>query len=124
MRGFAAIAVCLYHFVCTTTGYIENEQLLNFFAWGAKGVQMFFIISGVVIPLSMIKDNYTYNNFSYFIKKRFIRIEPPYIATVILGILYLVLRNHIPGSTPIDMTPSVRDTLLHIPYFIPCCRKC
>ena len=119
LRGLAALTVCLYHFVCTTTGYITNQIVLDVFHFGAKGVQVFFIISGIVIPLSMIKSDYKISFFPKFILKRFIRIEPPYLGVVILGIIYLVVRNYIPSSNNIDLTPSVRDVFLHIGYLVP-----
>lgn len=119
LRGLAALLVCLYHFICTTTGYFSDELLLDIFEYGKKGVHIFFIISGIVIPLSMIKSNYSYSLFKKFISKRFIRIEPPYLIAVILGICYLYIRNFIPGSADLDLTPSIRDTLLHLGYLIP-----
>ena len=119
LRGIAALSVCLYHFVCTTTGYITNQNLLDIFHYGAKGVQVFFIISGIVIPLSMIKSEYEFSFFPKFILKRFIRIEPPYIGVVILGIIYLIVRNYIPSSADVDLTPSLRDVFLHLGYLVP-----
>jgi peptidoglycan/LPS O-acetylase OafA/YrhL len=119
LRGLAALSVCIYHFVCTTTGFVTDDDVLNVFHYGSKGVQVFFIISGIVIPLSMIKSGYSFSLFFKFILKRFTRIEPPYIGVVIIGIIYLVVRNYIPSSTPIDLTPSFRDVLLHIGYLVP-----
>ncbi|NQY08622.1 MAG: hypothetical protein HRT71_03805 [Flavobacteriales bacterium] len=58
LRGIAAIVVCLFHFVVRTTDYVQNETVLDVFLFGHKGVQLFFIISGIVIPLSMINSNY------------------------------------------------------------------
>lgn len=119
LRGLAALSVCLYHFVCTTTGYITNEGVLEVFHFGQKGVQVFFIISGIVIPLSMLKSNYSYVLFTKFISKRFVRIEPPYLVAVLLGVVYTIVRNYIPSSNSIDITPSIRDIILHLGYLIP-----
>lgn len=119
LRGIAALIVCFYHFVCTTTDYIENETILDVFSFGKKGVQIFFIISGIVIPLSMLKAKYNYRLFRKFIAKRFIRIEPPYIAAVILGIIYAIVRNYIPSSNDIDLVPSFQTIILHLGYLIP-----
>lgn len=119
LRGVAASAVCFYHFVYTTVDYVQNETVLNTFYFGQKGVQLFFIISGVVITLSMINSNYSYKKINKFILKRFIRIEPPYLAAVIIGIAYLYLRNFIPGTTEVDLTPGIGDVLLHLGYLIP-----
>ena len=119
LRGLAATSVCLYHFVCTTTGYILNQPVLDIFYFGKRGVEMFFVISGIVIPLSMMSGNYTYKLFPVFIAKRFTRIEPPYLASIIVAIIYLYVRNFIPGSAPVDMVPTLRTVLLHIGYLIP-----
>lgn len=119
LRGLAALAVCVYHFVCTTTGYVTNNYVLDIFHFGNKGVHVFFIISGIVIPLSMIKANYKYSLFFKFILKRFTRIEPPYLGVVLLGIIYLIARNYVPSANPIDLTPSFRDVMLHLGYLVP-----
>lgn len=119
LRGFAALSVCLFHYVCTTTGYIQNEVLLNIFEFGSRGVQVFFIISGMVIPLSMITLGYKYSTFKLFILKRFIRIEPPYLVSVAIGVIYLYSRNFLLPAGTIDITPSFRDIMLHLGYLIP-----
>lgn len=119
LRGIAALMVCLFHFVYTTTDYFNHELLLQIFSFGKKGVQVFFIISGIVIPYSMLKANYKYSLFKKFILKRFIRIEPPYLIAVLLGIAYTILRGYIPSSNDIDLVPSIRDTFLHLAYLIP-----
>lgn len=119
LRGIAALAVCLYHFVCTTKGYITDEVLLDIFHYGKKGVQLFFIISGIVIPFSMIKSNYKIKFIGKYLLKRFVRIEPPYLVAVLLGILFLYLRNFIPSSANVDLTPSLRDIALHLGYLVP-----
>lgn len=119
LRGVAASLVCFYHFVCTTTGYIESESITDFFHLGYYGVHMFFVISGVVIPLSMIVGRYTYDSWFRFIKKRFIRIEPPYLASVLIATAYLIIRNYIPGTANIDLTPDITTLLLHVGYMIP-----
>jgi peptidoglycan/LPS O-acetylase OafA/YrhL len=119
LRGFAALSVCLFHYVCTTTGYIHNELILQIFDFGSRGVQVFFIISGMVIPLSMITLGYKYAAFKVFILKRFIRIEPPYLVSVAIGVIYLYSRNFLLPAGTVDITPSFRDILLHLGYLIP-----
>jgi peptidoglycan/LPS O-acetylase OafA/YrhL len=119
LRGLAASMVCFYHFVCTTINYVKDENVLSVFQYGQLGVQMFFVISGIVIPLSMITGSYNYPSWFRFISKRFIRIEPPYLVSIVIGIAYLYLRNFVPGSTNVDMTPSGRDIVLHLGYLIP-----
>jgi peptidoglycan/LPS O-acetylase OafA/YrhL len=119
LRGIAACAVCVFHFVCKTKDFIGNSTITGLFSFGNYGVHMFFVISGMVIPLSMIKGNYIYKRWPRFLWKRFLRIEPPYLVAVVLGTAYLLLRNHIPGTVPGDSSPSILTILLHVGYLIP-----
>ena len=119
LRGIAASMVCFYHFVCTTTGYIETEWIKDLFWYGKTGVHMFFVISGVVIPLSMIRGNYDYSSWGRFMLKRFSRLEPPYLASLILALIYFSLRAYVPTSAEVDITPGLFDLFLHIGYLVP-----
>lgn len=119
LRGVAAVAVCFYHFVSTTLNFIDTQWLIDAFEYGKKGVQLFFVISGIVIPLSMIKWNYKLTDFGTFLLKRFVRIEPPYLAAVIIAIFYLFIRNFIPGTAAVDLMPTPLEIILHIGYLIP-----
>ncbi|WP_179351499.1 acyltransferase family protein [Winogradskyella vidalii] len=119
LRGLAALMVCLYHFVCKTTGYVDDEFILSIFHFGGLGVPMFFVISGIVLPLAMINGNYKTSSWKSFLLKRIIRIEPPYIFAVVLAIVYMYLRSFIPNTVSVNMIPSLQNILLHIGYLIP-----
>jgi peptidoglycan/LPS O-acetylase OafA/YrhL len=123
LRGIAASAVMLFHFVSKTGTadhpWIQSDVLREITRYGQYGVHMFFVISGVVIPLSMIKGKYTYSLLGRFLAKRFIRLEPPYLCAVVLATVYLIARNHVPGSAATDLTPDMRSLMLHIGYLIP-----
>lgn len=119
LRGFAALSVCLYHFVYSPANFVENEGIRAAFDFGQMGVQVFFIISGIVIPLSMLKINYSFGMVFKFLWKRVVRIEPPYLVAVLLGIGYLVARNYVPSSNGEDLTPTMRDIFLHLAYLVP-----
>lgn len=108
--------VCFYHFVCTTTGYVKDATVLSVFHFGQEGVRMFFVISGVVISLSMINGSYTYKSFGNFFLKRLARLEPPYLISIVLSLLYLFARKYF---TSVDSMPTSKDILLHLGYLIP-----
>jgi peptidoglycan/LPS O-acetylase OafA/YrhL len=85
LRGIASIMVCFFHLsrgnprLLPDTSYVKQLG-----TWGWSGVEVFFIISGFVIPYSLYIKNYTNKNFGVFLKKRIIRIEPPYIFSIAL----------------------------------------
>lgn len=86
LRGFAAVSVCLFHFTDKLDFLPNDDPIKWLFSPGHFGVEIFFIISGLVIPYSMAKGNYTLNKIPIFLKKRFIRIEPPYLLCVLLAL--------------------------------------
>lgn len=112
LRGVAAISVCLFHFVYSTVNYVTNQSVLNVFYFGQYGVQLFFVISGIVIPLSLLKSNYSIVKFPKFFYKRIIRIEPPYLVAVTIAILIMISRG---DSSKLNFT----QIALHIGYLIP-----
>lgn len=82
LRGFAALAVCLFHF---TDGFLRPDNLLRVInQYGYLGVDAFFVISGFVVPYSFAQKNYSITQFWSFFKKRFIRIEPAYWVSIAL----------------------------------------
>lgn len=118
LRGLAAVVVCIFHLICLPLNFLEDTALYNFAPYGKYGVQIFFVITGVVIPISLIKSKYKYFLFWKFIYKRLVRIEPPYIFSILVGLVLLLLRNHTLSGIP-HAVPSVKNILLHIGYLIP-----
>ncbi len=83
LRGLAALAVVLHH---VTGGYQsrypDSPQPLADAAWGAYGVQLFFLISGFVILLTAQRAQRP----SDFVISRVSRLYPVYWAAVTLSI--------------------------------------
>jgi len=119
LRGFAALSVCLFHFVCTVTGFIKNELILDIFWQGQYGVQLFFVISGFVIPWSMYQARYTIRDFFTFFLKRLARLEPPYLFSLVLVLLLLFVREHFFGKANDHIEISGKQVFLHLGYLIP-----
>jgi peptidoglycan/LPS O-acetylase OafA/YrhL len=119
LRGIAASLVCLFHHVYFTADYIQNESVRHFFWYGSLGVQVFFIISGIVIPLSMINGQYTHSQWGKFMARRLTRIEPPYLLSILVALIcYYSLAPAVPIEN-IEPQPNIRDLLLHIGYMVP-----
>ncbi|MEY4329617.1 MAG: hypothetical protein RL609_365 [Bacteroidota bacterium] len=82
LRGIAAWMVCLFH-----ASFLLKEfypGLYHFFDIGQEGVYVFFVISGVVLPWSMDAGGYRWKNADRFLLKRWIRLYPPFLVSVII----------------------------------------
>lgn len=117
LRGVAALMVCLFHFI-SSNALFEQEPVNDFFSWGKYGVPMFFVISGTVITLSLLKSGYQLKHFGSYLLKRIIRIEPPYLVALLLTVVYMYARELVPGATPVDLRPSLNELLLHVGYLV------
>lgn len=89
LRGLAALSVCLFHFSNSTLPTIKPNLLSGFFSYGYLGVQVFFVISGYIIPFSLYTKKYELKNFGSFIIKRMVRLAPPaYVCIILMFVLY------------------------------------
>jgi peptidoglycan/LPS O-acetylase OafA/YrhL len=89
------------------------------FSVGHFGVQMFFVISGFIIPWSMYYAGYELKNFFRFTGKRLIRLEPPYMISLMLAIAHTYIRTMSPHYNGVDITPTAKQIALHFGYLIP-----
>ena len=115
LRGVAIIFVVLYHY----TSHYSPEYLLRSDNWsltiakyGWSGVDIFFIVSGYCIAMTIVK---TKNSTEFFVR-RFARIYPAYVFCGIItlifyyffdlpgrevdfftGIMNLIFANFVPG---------------------------
>lgn len=110
LRAFAALSVCLFHFgysmgMALPTGWRETLW------FGRHGVEVFFVLSGFIIPLSMARAGYQLSLSSYgtFLQKRFWRIYPSFIlsALIFLALWHASwsLLGDFKGTAP-EITPS------------------
>ena len=89
--------VCFYHSTWGVQDYLPaTSTIRRIGTYGWTGVEIFFVISGFVIPYSMFIKNYRIEDFFIFLKKRVIRIEPPYL----ISILFVLLLNFVSTLSP------------------------
>jgi peptidoglycan/LPS O-acetylase OafA/YrhL len=96
LRGLAAFSVAWFHF---TNGVmlLPHGWLKASGQYGWVGVEMFFVISGFIIPYSLYRSGYRSSDFGFFLIKRIARLDPPYFADIlfVIALSYLVLM--VPG---------------------------
>ncbi len=86
LRGLVALLVCLYHL---SEGFLPATSVFRYiFSRGYLGVEIFFVISGFVIPYTMFKGDYNVRDAPRFLIKRLLRIEPPYWCSIVL--IYII----------------------------------
>lgn len=90
LRGIASLAVCWFHLTSfsfpTPDGPIY-QTIRTSGAYGWLGVEVFFVISGFVIPYSLHRAGYDLAAYPRFILKRIVRLDPPYLVTLVLLLL-------------------------------------
>ena len=117
LRGIAALAVCYFHFTHGNPDFLSKTNLLyQSGRYGFLGVDVFFVISGFVIPYAMYRGMYRFKNFGKFLLKRVIRIEPPFIASIILVIALNWLSTLSPYYRGAGFTIDFTALALHLGY--------
>lgn len=93
LRGMAAVSVATLHF---TLG-MPHSWFTGLAHWGWLGVDVFFVISGFIIPYSLMRSGYSFpNDYLRFLTKRIVRLHPPYLFVVIVMLCLSVRTTHPP----------------------------
>ena len=106
-RGLAALSVCLLH-ISSATAFVFPRSVQTVASIGRYGVPVFFVISGFVVPYSLLDRHYKIQAFPRFLTRRIVRLDPPYLVTLALALLLALL-----GHT---YTYRTSDVALHLGY--------
>ncbi len=125
IRAIAALMVLLFHFISYHNGnsfLIVNENVREWSTFGAQGVEMFYVISGYVMFLSLTRKKYVLQNFGRYLLKRGWRILPLYwlVILLMLGIQLAWQVDLDPKNVVANMTFTVElfdDTFWMNPVF-------
>ena len=90
LRGIAAFYVFFHHTLFQFNIVEKNSLFGKLFSFGQEAVMLFFLLSGYVIALSLIKKDYS---FSEYLKHRFLRIYPILLFVMIVSIILKFLTN-------------------------------
>jgi peptidoglycan/LPS O-acetylase OafA/YrhL len=116
LRGIASLGVAWFHIV-PGWGAIHATA-----AYGWLGVPVFFVISGFVLPLSIWGhwgSHYRVSDFGRFAERRIIRIEPPYLISVLLAVVLWQLSAITPGFHGQAPNVTAGQVLSHVAYLPP-----
>ena len=90
LRFFAAIHIVIFHYYKKGGGYDETASVLfdNFAVWGGSQLTFFFLLSGFVLSYQYSQKCSTIDTATFWLK-RFARVYPSYLFSIIAMILIL-----------------------------------
>jgi peptidoglycan/LPS O-acetylase OafA/YrhL len=120
LRGIAALSVLAFHFFGFTplehqVGKALPVLLHSIMRFGFVGVDIFFIISGFVIALTLYGRVRSFRQWGLFFVRRQLRLDPPYWVAIALSIVSAILVNKIKPAIGAS-TPSLTEVLAHLLY--------
>lgn len=117
LRGLAALLVAWFHL----TNTYEPSWVRTSGSLGWLGVEVFFVISGFIIPfsISLLFPHYSLIDFPAFFMLRVLRLEPPYIASIILVVGLWQISAMVPGFGGTQPLFDLWQGMAHIAYLIP-----
>ncbi|MES2417955.1 MAG: acyltransferase [Bacteroidota bacterium] len=119
LRGIAALAVCIFHFTNGNQTYFSNNYWLKEVgSIGWAGVEIFFVISGFIIPYSLYHGQYRLKNFDFFLLKRIARIEPPYFFSILIVIALSYISSLLPYFKGEAFHINYFGLMLHVVYLV------
>lgn len=111
-RGIAALLVVLLHATTGANTFYSENIFNNFWKFGHIGVDFFFVLSGFIIFYVHNDDTPNRNSITTYIKKRLIRIYPPYL---LITILLILIYNFFPNLSANNRNISIFSSLTLIP---------
>jgi peptidoglycan/LPS O-acetylase OafA/YrhL len=122
LRGIAAFSVMWFHLTCGNAAFLQSGSLLKASgAYGYLGVQLFFVISGFIIPYSLSLRNYRIETEGLgFLARRLVRIEPAYLVSAALMVVLQIISAVTPGTNALmpdrDILRLMTILALHFAY--------
>lgn len=115
MRGLAALSVMWFHL----TRGVPDHYIKASGAYGYLGIAVFFVISGFVIPYSLAGSGYQLRDGGRFFLRRIIRLEPPFLAAVVIAVALYHLSAAMPDFRGKPWPTEAYDLSLHPAYLVP-----
>ncbi|MQM31285.1 MAG: GTP cyclohydrolase, partial [Candidatus Accumulibacter phosphatis] len=118
LRAVAAIVILWHHFAL----YPPLRQwaapllgdMLDWLEFNARATQVFFVVGGYVMALSMSRQNWNLRSMRSFVVQRYLRLVIPYLGAIALAVSsYLVARGWLPDSV-VGEPVSLPQLLAHL----------
>lgn len=93
----------MYHF--DRFGFVRMEAVSATLSHGKRGVEVFFVISGFIIPYALARMDFRRKDAGGFFLARFFRLYPPFFLAGALAIALWFLATLVPGFR--GETPSL-----------------
>lgn len=108
MRGFAALLIIIWHYgqnqlVNNTTQASVYVKMITTYFW--SGVDLFLVLSGFLLGGILIDNKTSKNYFKAFYTRRFYRILPVYIATLLL--VFIICQFGVGNKTEYSFNAAV-----------------
>ncbi len=115
LRGIAILLVVIYHFTSRfpLSYYGFTAKPLVTVSFGYLGVQLFFMISGFVIPITLIRCNSQFD----FLFKRFARLYPAYWFAIVFTFCAVELVG-LPGREVSLQAAMINLTMLQTAFHV------
>jgi peptidoglycan/LPS O-acetylase OafA/YrhL len=117
LRGLAALGVAWFHL----TNTYQPGLLRHSGSYGWLGVDVFFVISGFIVPysISLVYPAYGLKDYPNFCVRRILRLEPPYLASIFLVVVLAYASALAPDfrGQPIELSPG--QIASHLFYVVP-----
>ncbi len=119
LRGLASLWVVFFHVgadsVPAFAAAMPPPLRIALFEKGSLGVAIFFVLSGFVISYSLRKVTIDAGYLKNFTLRRWVRLSPPYYASIIAVIALNILAAQLKGAPfPLPTLPALAGHLLYL----------
>lgn len=118
LRGVAAFLVFAVHYNSLLPADLVGGHLHHLTSYGIYGVEMFFAITGFVIPYSMYLRGHTVQQSGTFLLRRIARLEPPYLVCIALIVCLNAITSWRVGAAALhpELQVGAGQLLAHVGY--------
>ncbi|WP_426412153.1 acyltransferase family protein [Bradyrhizobium ganzhouense] len=122
IRGIAAVTVVIHHVILMPTflAAFPNRAWIDcaFFRSGGFLVDLFFVLSGMVMSLSYVRSDFGHFSLRDFMVRRFARVYPLHIVMLFVTLLFRLVRIGLVMAGVIVAVPTVFEVNNAYSFFL------